>query len=67
MMFNYMRLLTVLGVLFLSFSASSESQVDINQIKPAAEQGDALAQAKMGAIYHLGQGVMQDHAEAARW
>jgi TPR repeat protein len=33
----------------------------------AADQGDASAQADLGFMYELGQGVKQDFAEAARW
>jgi len=34
---------------------------------PLAEQGDAMAQYNLGVMYNSGQGVPQDHAEAARW
>ena len=33
----------------------------------AAEQGHAGAQSALGWMYTIGQGVPQDHAEAARW
>lgn len=33
----------------------------------ATEQGDALAQFKLGGMYYSGQGVPQDHAEAVKW
>ena len=33
----------------------------------AAEQGYHEAQTNLGAMYHLGQGVPQDHAEALKW
>ena len=33
----------------------------------AAEQGDASAQSKLGAMYANGQGVAQDYAEAVKW
>ena len=32
-----------------------------------AEQGEAVAQRILGAMYDKGEGVPQDHAEAARW
>ena len=35
--------------------------------RSAAEQGDADAQTRLGLRYSSGQGVPQDHAEAARW
>jgi hypothetical protein len=33
----------------------------------AAEQGNALAQVKLGLMYDKGQGVAQDYTEAVRW
>ena len=33
----------------------------------AAGQGNALAQANLGVMYHNGEGVAQDYAEALRW
>lgn len=35
--------------------------------QPLAEQGDANAQAKIGVMYHRGEGVLRDSEEAARW
>jgi len=35
--------------------------------RPLAEQGDARAQSILGSMYAKGQGVPQDHGEAARW
>ena len=35
--------------------------------KRSAERGDADAQFNLGAMYHFGQGVPQDQAEAANW
>src|SRR5258706_12995305 len=32
-----------------------------------AEQGDALAENNVGAMYWRGAGVQQDYAEAAKW
>ena len=39
----------------------------LREYRPLAEQGDAAAQAALGVIYHYGQGVPQDYAEAVRW
>ena len=36
-------------------------------LRPLAEQGNAYAQYKLGAMYDEGQGVPQDHAEATKW
>jgi TPR repeat protein len=35
--------------------------------RPLAEQGDADAQAHLGVMYEMGQGVPQDYAEAVKW
>ena len=32
-----------------------------------AEHGDARAQLSLGGMYYNGQGVQQDHAQAAKW
>ncbi len=37
------------------------------EILPLAEQGDAVAQRSLGLLYHNGQGVPQDSAEAVTW
>ncbi len=39
----------------------------VNLLIPMAEDGDAHAQHTLGILYDTGQGVMQDHATAARW
>lgn len=38
-----------------------------NEFRPLAEHGNAAAQFNLGVMYANGQGVPQDHAEAARW
>ena len=35
--------------------------------RPLAEQGNAMAQLNLGLFYDTGQGVLQDYAEAAHW
>lgn len=35
--------------------------------KPLAEQGNAIAQVLLGAMYATGQGVPQDYKEAVKW
>ena len=35
--------------------------------RPLAEHGDASAQLSLGGMYYNGQGVQQDHAQAAKW
>ncbi|WP_236848211.1 SEL1-like repeat protein [Chlorobaculum limnaeum] len=43
------------------------STENIARLQRAARQGDAIAQNKLGLLYHTGQGVKQDYAEALRW
>ena len=43
------------------------AQDELDSLRQAAEQGDAAAQYKLGAIYTNGQKVPVDYAEAARW
>jgi hypothetical protein len=38
-----------------------------NSSRKAAEQGDAEGQSDLGFMYSLGQGVLQDYIEAAKW
>src|ERR1022692_3990189 len=38
-----------------------------DEMRKAAEQGDAAAQCYFGICYQTGQGVAQDYAEAVRW
>jgi hypothetical protein len=35
--------------------------------RPLAEQGNALAQVRLGVMYEMGQGVPQDESEAVKW
>ena len=37
------------------------------EVRKAAEQGDAAAQCYLGICYQTGQGVPQDYAEAVKW
>jgi TPR repeat protein len=36
-------------------------------LKPIAEEGNAMAQGLLGRIYLRGEGISQDHLEAAKW
>ena len=46
---------------------SEDYQAALGIFRPLAEGGDAGAQAYLGAMYRLGQGVAQDNAESGRW
>jgi len=39
----------------------------LSKIRASAEQGDADAQALLGAMYFNGKGVTQDYKEAVKW
>ena len=38
----------------------------LRELRPLAEQGDAVAQNYLGVMYYNGQGVPQNYAEAVR-
>lgn len=52
--------------LIVSMSTVCHGQ-DFEEIKLAAERGDALAQAHMGVAYAIGAGVTKNSADAAEW
>ena len=39
----------------------------VRELKPLAEQGNAVAQFNLGSLYYQGWGVPQDYREAAKW
>jgi TPR repeat protein len=39
----------------------------LKEFRPLADQGDAVAQNKLGLMYENGEGVTQDYAEAVKW
>lgn len=40
---------------------------ELRILRPLAAQGNATAQFNLGVMHDFGQGVPQDHADAARW
>ena len=62
----FVLLLTFI-VSVLAASAPSAGTQNIEELRLAAEQGDADAQAKLGVAYFQGEGVPQDRVEAVRW
>ena len=62
-MFKLIRLFMFSVLLSLSMNTPAEESV----IQQSAEQGDAKAQAKLGAMYLLGNGVEKDEHLAAEW
>jgi TPR repeat protein len=39
----------------------------LRELRPLAEQGDAIAQSYIGLMYDLGEGVAKDDREALKW
>ena len=39
----------------------------LQEWRPLAEQGDVDAQYGLGVMYDIGNGVLQDYAEAVKW
>ena len=46
---------------------AGDYETALTEFLPLAEAGDAGAQTSLGQMYHLGDGVARDQAEAARW
>ena len=58
------RLIAV-AILITACSASISAQPEaVAELRAAAEQGDAEAQANLGLMYENGRGVPQDHVTA---
>lgn len=47
--------------------AKGDYATAVKDLRPLAEQGFALAQVDLGAMYHDGQGVTKDDVQAANW
>ena len=48
-------------------SPPREEEIDMEDLKQAAEQGNAEAQIKLGDCYYKGTGVNKDLIEAVKW
>jgi len=66
-MFKLLRLFVFSCLLSLCLSAQAEESSAQALIEQSALQGDAKAQAKLGAMYLLGSGVEKDEQQAAEW
>ena len=58
------KLIVFVAAALLSVSAMA---ADFNQTQRLANQGDALAQARLGLMYTQGEGVRQDYTKARQW
>ncbi len=57
-----------IGLLVVVVLASGQNaQSEANLLRLAAEQSDAEAQASLGVMYALGEGVPEDDVEAVKW
>jgi hypothetical protein len=54
-------------MVFCGVTLLAQTSPPLAEVRKAAEQGDATAQAKMGRAYFLGLGVPKDAAEALKW
>ncbi len=66
-MVKFIRLFVYSCLLLLCVSAYADEPSAQVIIEQSAEQGDAKAQAKLGAMYLLGSGVEKDEQKAAEW
>ncbi len=66
-MFKIHRLLVLSALLALGAPVQAEAPAPQSAVQQSAEQGDAKAQAKFGAMYLLGNGVAKDEQKAAEW
>ena len=51
----------------LAAAERGDYETALSVFRPLAEQGEAEAQHNLGVMFHEGQGVPQDDAEATRW
>jgi TPR repeat protein len=47
--------------------SKAATSLDYSSIRPLAEQGDAVAQIRLGLMYASGISVVKNDAEAVRW
>jgi TPR repeat protein len=66
-MYKLLRLFIFAGLLLLGAGVQAEELSQQEVIQQSAGQGDAKAQARLGAMYLLGSGVEKDEQKAAEW
>ncbi len=69
-MTHAVRIVAAVAVLtaLVLLNVSCETQTpEIDALRARAEQGDVRAQSRLGNMYHYGEVVPQDDAEAVRW
>jgi len=55
------------AVVQLAAQQTKADQKPIREVKAKAEAGDAESEMELGRRYDKGEGVVKDHAEAAKW
>src|SRR5882757_7174894 len=55
------------AVVQLAAQQTKADQKPIEEVKAKAEAGDAESEVELGRRYDKGEGVVKDHAEAAKW
>ena len=55
------------AVVQLAAQQTKADQKPIEEVKAKAEAGDAESEVELGLRYDKGEGVVKDHAEAAKW
>src|SRR6476660_3157547 len=60
-------LVSSVAVVQLSAEQTKADQKPIEEVKAKAEAGDPESEVELGRRYHKGEGVVKDHAEAAKW
>ena len=55
------------AVFQLAAQQTKADQKPIEEVKAKAEAGDAESEMELGRRYDKGEGVVKDHAEAAKW
>ncbi len=66
-MYKLLTLFIFSCLLSLCVNSQAEEPSALAVIEQSAQQGDAKAQAKLGAMYLLGSGVEKDEQQAAEW
>ena len=66
-MFKQLMLFIFAGLFSIGLSVQAEESTALAVIQHSAGQGDAKAQAELGAMYLLGSGVDKDEQQAAEW
>ena len=62
-----LALLVVVACWGSTLQANDWKNAPISEVQKAAEQGDAMAQFNLGAMYFQGSGVAQDDKQAVAW